>query len=72
MALKAGGANIPVTIESVCEYINLAAQYWVTQLCDQSQPQIVAAKAGLGVLLTPSLEAQMNRLFTLTEMQFTL
>ena len=49
-----------------------AAHYWVTQLCDQSQPQIVDAKAGLGVLLTRSLEAQMNRLFTVTEMQFTL
>ncbi|CAK0895705.1 unnamed protein product [Prorocentrum cordatum] len=70
--LKIGGANVSVTKENVGEYINLAAKYWVTQLCDQSQPQLVAAKAGLGVLLTPHIEAAMNRLFTLTEIQLTL
>ena len=41
--LKRGGANIPVTEENVGEYIHLAAKYWVMQLRDRSQLQIVAA-----------------------------
>ena len=53
-------------------YLDLVAKYWVSQLCDQRNQQMLAVKAGLGVLLTPCLEAKVNQLFTLEETQVSL